>query len=155
MANAEDALAAMGLSIDEVAKADKEITARTKAGNRDRRVCLCGHGVSKHTNFAGTLTCKPSAMFCKCKKIRPVLETSDTRIFLRKTEGAGAMHALSRGIFAAVKAGRDVEWTVELKCDKCGSTQGPIVPSPVTQSGMSTSEATGFDALLCGECRVA
>lgn len=148
-----DALAAMGLTPDEVAEADRKITAKTKAGNRDRRICVCGHAVSKHTTYSGILTCKPSALLCPCKKINPVLESSDTRVFLRKTEGAGAMHALSRGIYAAIQSGKDVKWIVDLKCDRCASTESNVVPVPVTQSGYSAEYATGFDALLCPSCR--
>ena len=148
-----NALAAMGLTPDEVAEADRKITEKTKAGNRDRRICVCGHAVSKHSNYAGVLTCKPSALLCPCKKVHPVLESSDTRVFLRKTEGAGAMHALSRGIYAAIQSGKDVKWIIDLKCDRCGSTEANVVPVPVTQSGYSADYATGFDALLCADCR--
>ena len=148
-----DALSAMGLTPDEVAEADRKITEKTKAGNRDRRICVCGHAVSKHSNYAGILTCKPSALLCPCKKVNPVLESSDTRVFLRKTEGAGAMHALSRGIYAAIQSGKDVKWIIDLKCDRCGSTESNVVPVPVTQSGYAADHATGFDALLCATCR--
>jgi len=75
-------------------------------------------------------------------------------MFLRKTEGAGAMHALSRGLYACIEAGRKVEWVVDLACDKCGATDKRVVPVPVTQSGYLADYATGFDALLCDECRV-
>jgi len=75
-------------------------------------------------------------------------------MFLRKTEGAGAMHALSRGIYAAIEAGRSVEWIVDLVCDKCNAQGKRVVPVPVTQNGFISDYATGFDALLCDDCRV-
>jgi len=149
-----DALAKLGMSLEEVREVDEKLTRKNKA-KRDRRVCLCGHGVSKHTTFNGILVCKPSAMMCPCKRLRPVLEAEDTRMFLRKTEGAGAMHALSRGIYAALEAGRSVEWIVDLTCDKCNATDKRVVPVPVTQNGFLADYATGFDALLCDDCRVA
>lgn len=149
-----DALSKLGMSLDEVREVDEKLTKKNKI-KRDRRVCLCGHAVSKHTTFNGILVCKPSAMMCPCKKIRPVLEADDTRMFLRKTEGAGAMHALSRGLYACIEAGRKVEWIVDLACDKCGATDKRVVPVPVTQNGFLADHATGFDALLCDDCRVA
>lgn len=148
-----DALAMMGLTVEEVQEADRKIIQKTKAGGRDRRICVCGHAVSKHTTYAGILDCKPSALRCPCKKIRPVLEVDDTRVFLRKTEGGGAMHALSRGIYSSIQAGKNVRWTIDLMCDRCGSTANNVVPVPVSQSGSSQDEATGFDALLCPSCR--
>lgn len=148
------ALAAMGLSMEEVLEADKKILDVTKKGRRDRRVCLCGHAVARHSEYAGHLTCKPSAMLCPCKAVKPVLEADDIRAFLRRTEGSGAMHALTRGIAAAVSAGKEVTWLVELKCDKCGQHASNVVPAAVTQSGRLSDSATGFDALICYDCRV-
>lgn len=62
------------------------------------------------------------------------------------------MHALGRGLAAAVTKGFEITWLVEKKCDRCG-TEGPVSPVPVTQRGISTNKATGFDALLCQACR--
>ena len=81
-----NALEAMGLTFEEVQEADRKIVEKAKAGGRDRRICVCGHALSKHTTYSGILTCKPSALLCPCKKIRPVLQCDDTRVFLRKTE---------------------------------------------------------------------
>ncbi len=148
-----DALEAMGLTFDEVEAADKAIVNKSKSGGRDKRICVCGHAVSKHTTYAGILTCKPSAMLCPCKKIHPVLTADDTRMFLRKTEGAGAMHALSRGIYACISAGKGVEWIIELACARCGKNDSKVVPVPVSASGRASDGPTGFDALLCSSCR--
>ena len=150
----DDALKAMGLSFDEVAEADKKLVAKTKTGGRDRRVCVCGHAMTKHTVYSGMVDCKPSALRCPCKKPRAVLEVDDTRVFLRKTEGAGAMHALARGMYSSIHAGKSVKWIIELACDRCGSDKNNVVPVPVTQSGYATDEATGYDALLCPDCRM-
>ena len=145
---------AMGLSMDDVLEADRKILSVTKKGKRDRRICLCGHAVARHSEYAGHLTCKPSAMLCPCKAVKPVIEVDDIRAFLRRTEGAGAMHALTRGIAAAVSSGKEVTWIVELKCDKCGKASSNVVPAAVTQSGRLADGATGYDALICHECRV-
>ena len=146
-------LDALGLSLEEVLEADRKITGATKKGRRDRRVCMCGHAVGRHSEYAGNMTCKPSAMLCPCKAIKPVLEADDIRPFLRKTEGSGAMHALTRGIAAAVSSGKEVVWLIEIKCDKCGSTES-VVPAAVTQNGFLKDSATGFDVLLCHGCRI-
>lgn len=152
---AKDALAMLGISLEEAREVDQALLERSKKGPRDRRVCICGHAMNKHSNYVGIVECKPTAMRCPCKKPRPVLEVEDTRLFLRKTEGAGAMHALARGMYASLSAGREVTWIVDLQCDKCGSTDKQVTPVPVTQSGYSSDEATGFDVLLCHDCRTA
>lgn len=92
-------------------------------------------------------------MECKCKKVRAILTAQDVRPFLRKTEGGGVLHALSQGVRAAIDAGVEIEWLIEQKCDRCG-TAGPVAPTPITQNGVVMNEATGFDAMLCVQCRV-
>lgn len=149
-----DPLAAMGVSLEEALAADKKITDKTRKGVRDRRICVCGHPVARHAEYAGVLTCKPTAMRCPCRKVRPVLEADDIRTFLRKTEGSGMLHALTRGIAASVSSGKKVEWTVALNCDRCGQSEGrKVMPSVVTQGGRITNTATGYDVLLCNVCR--
>jgi hypothetical protein len=143
----------MGLSLEEVLEVDEKLIKDTRRGKKDRRICLCGHPMSRHAEYAGVLSCKPTAMQCPCKKMRPVLEADDVRPFLRKTEGSGAMHALTRGIASAVSTGKMVNWIVDVVCDKCGSTEGGVVPAAVTQTGYLSPSATGFDVLLCGKCR--
>lgn len=137
---------------EEAQAADESLLAR-QGRKRDGRICVCGHPVTRHTLLAGGLVyCKPTKMECPCKASRPVIESSDTRPFLRKTEGPGVLHALGRGIQAALKAGHDVDWLVDKQCDRCG-TEGPVSPVPVTQRGVAVNEPTGFDALLCRKCR--
>lgn len=121
--------------------------------NRDGAICLCGHPRSKHMASSIGYTCSPAKQFCPCKKLRVVAESSDTRYFLRKTLGAGPRHALSQGMKAAVKSGATVVWVGESSCDKCGEEK-PVSPVPVTQGGIEMDEPTGFDVLLCIECRM-
>lgn len=149
--DATNPLTALGMDLDEVLEMDSVL--RTRPSERDGRICICGHGVSKHSELAGAVNCKPSKMDCPCKKIRPVLDAEDTRPFLRKTQGGGPMHALSRGLASLVSSGKQAEWIVDLKCDRCGDQSDRLVPVPVTQSGTAVTEATGFDALLCPKCR--
>jgi len=152
MDSANDALAAMGIDPDEAIAVDESL--RERPGSRDGRVCICGHGVGRHTVEGGAVYCKPARMECLCKKVRPVVDAEDTRPFLRKTAGAGPMHALTRGLAALAALGKKAEWIVPLECDKCGDEARGIVPVPVTQQGIISSEATGFDVLLCPNCRV-
>jgi hypothetical protein len=104
MEPAKDALAAMGMDLNEVLEIDSVL--RTRPAKRDGRICLCGHGLSKHQDLGGYILCKPSKMDCPCKKIRAVIDTDDTRPFLRRTSGAGPLHALSRGLAALAQSGR-------------------------------------------------
>lgn len=152
--SALEALAAMGLTPEDVDRADQELAEQRKMREDiDRSICTCGHAVARHTVSAGAVYCKPARMECPCKRLRPVLETSDTRMFVRKTDGGGAAHALARGIKAAIEKGKSAEWIVDLVCDRCGDTHPNIVPVPVTQTGTAASRATGYDALLCPDCR--
>jgi len=119
--------------------------------NRDGRICICGHPMKRHTEYGGLSTCSPSRLVCPCKKGKPVLEVSDTRVFLRKTRGSGTAHALTQGILAC-KGKHEVKWLVEQRCDRCKS-EGKVSPVPVTQQGIIKDEATGYDVLLCQRCR--
>ena len=146
-----DALAALGLTVEEVQEVDG--TLRQQKFGTDRRVCLCGHGAPKHTEAAGRSMCKPSRYACPCKNLRPVLEAEDVRPFLCRTVGGGAMHALVRGISSLAVRGKNSHWIIELKCDRCQGTDEVVVPVPVTEHGKATTYATGYDALLCQTCR--
>jgi hypothetical protein len=149
--DASDALRALGIDPDSAIQTDNAL--KDRSSDKDKRVCLCGHGMSKHKEIAGVVMCKPSRMDCPCKKSRAVLDVEDTRVFLRRTVGGGMMHALSRGLSALVSSGKSATWIVELKCDRCGSVDEIVSPVPVTQSGHATTYATGYDALLCQSCR--
>lgn len=122
------------------------------SGRKDGRICLCGHSNGRHTVVSGILSCQAAKQFCPCKKLRLVVECSNTRPFLRKTSGAGPLHALSQGISSAIKAGYEIKWLVDMECDKCQKAV-PVSPVPVSQRGVEMDEATGYDALLCRDCR--
>jgi hypothetical protein len=136
---------------EEALEADRKLL--SKPAERDGRICLCGHPMGRHTSVAGITLCKPTRMECPCRASRAVLECDDVRPFLRKTSGAGAMHALGRGIAAASERGKTVTWLVEMKCDRC-KKEGKLSPVPVTKQGSASNEPTGYDALLCAECRL-
>jgi hypothetical protein len=137
-------------SLEEAIKTDAALTAHR---NRDARICACGHPMARHTNVGGIVFCKPTRMECPCKASRAVLEVSDVRMFLRRTDGGGSMHALGRGLQASVVKGCEVSWLIDMQCDRCRKP-GRVSPVPVTQNGYASTYATGFDALLCADCRV-
>lgn len=151
METAREALARLGLDLDEVVEMDQQLIHRQRG---DRRICLCGHSVGRHTEFNGLVNCTVGKMTCPCREVQPVLLAEDTRPFLRKTEGAGKLHALSRGISALAAKGKTVEWIEDaLVCHKCEATGVNLSPVPMTRSGRVADEATGYDALLCETCR--
>jgi hypothetical protein len=121
--------------------------------HRDGGICLCGHPRSKHIEGPLGYTCAPAKQFCPCKKMRIVVESSDTRFFLCKTLGGGARHALSQGMIKATQKGASVVWIETSNCDKCGEEK-PVSPIPVSQRGNEMQEATGYDVLMCRECRL-
>lgn len=149
----KNALQAIGMNLDEVVEIDAGL--RTRPATRDGRICACGHSMTKHTEVGGIVLCKPSKMDCPCKKSRPVLDVEDTRPFLRKTQGPGPMHALSRGLAALLSLGKSADWIIDLVCDKCGKSAGLLSPVSVTKDGRTSETATGYDALLCSKCREA
>lgn len=151
MNSEKNALSALGMTAEEVLKVDDSL--RTRPQQRDGRICICGHGASKHTIYEGIVSCKPSKMDCPCKSLRPVLEADDTRPFLRRTQGAGAMHALSRGLAALISKGKSAEWIIPLVCDKCKEPSGNLSPIPITKNFVAVDYATGIDTLLCPTCR--
>lgn len=146
-----DALAALGMDAKEVLELDD--TLRTRPQHRDGRICICGHGASKHTIYEGIVSCKPSKMDCPCQNLRVVLEAEDTRPFLRRTQGAGAMHALSRGLAALIGKGKSAEWVIPLVCDKCKEPSQTLFPVPITKNFVAVDYPTGIDTLLCPTCR--
>jgi hypothetical protein len=136
----------------DVVEATKDLD--SKRLDRDNRICVCGHPLGRHKpNPRGVIECKPTKMYCSCRTKTPVLKAEDVRDFLFRTVGGGQLHALSRGIQNAVDKGHTVEWLIEPKCEKCGA-EGKVSPTPVTKEGFIKNEPTGFDALLCRECRL-
>jgi hypothetical protein len=141
----------LDFTLEEGQEANEQL-AKSRIG-RDKRVCVCGHPMSRHSlNPRGAVVCKPTAMYCPCKEKRAVLEVEDCRDFLFKTAGSAKFHALGRGITASVEKGHEITWIIDIRCDRCGEEK-PIVPVAVSQNGMTRDEATGYDALLCRECR--
>lgn len=150
MSDAADILKSMGIDPDEAVERDADLSKRQK---KDRRICVCGHAVNRHYEImSGRWACKPSRMDCRCENSRPVLEVEDTRMFLRKTNGPGVEHALSRGMAALYHAGKTAEWIDGPECDACGSSDGPIIPCPISGAKRIAYQETKDNALLCSDC---
>ncbi len=123
-----------------------------RSGRNDKRICICGHSVARHIVDSGIVSCVAGKQPCPCVEIRAVLRAQNTRGFMRKTMGTGVFHALGSAVAQAVQDGVEIEWLIEQKCDKCGA-EGKVSPCAVTRQGIIMDEATGYDKLLCVECR--
>jgi len=142
----------MGFTIEEALEVDEQLRESRKV--KDRRICICGHAMGRHLTEYGINQCRPSALHCACKHVRPVLEAGDTRYFLRKTEGSASFHALGRGLAIAISKGIEVKWLIELACDRCKATNQKLIPVATTQTGVAVDRDTGFNSLLCESCRL-
>ena len=159
--NIDEMFSSMGVDPTEV------VDDRQEQSVTDKRICICGHGASKHKDLddnkykndfgSGVWMCKPNAMDCLCKVPYPVMEVSNTRYFLRRTTGAGKLHALLKGMSALAAKGGTAKWLIELTCAKCkvtGEDKG-ITPVPLNKLGRQTFDglSEGNDTFLCIECR--
>lgn len=151
--SALEALAQIGMTVEELKEAEEELAKVGSKRDRDSRICVCGHRMSAHTVIGGAGFCRPTKMECPCKTPRPVIEAADTRCFNFKTNGSGGLHALARGMLACVERGKSFRWIVPLVCDRCKKEADRLIPCAVSQRGQSMSAATGYDALLCEDCR--
>jgi hypothetical protein len=129
----------------------------------DRRICICGHAMSRHhfNNYEGSHFCKPGQLACPCINPRPVIEVPNTRYFMRKSHGSGAKHALPRGIVASIEAlGEDEfnskrKWLVDPVCDICKEETKyyPVRVTPTGEAITDDAEDQGVTAFMCSECR--
>jgi hypothetical protein len=102
-----------------------------------------------------------------CKENRPVIRVDNARIFLRKTLGPAALHALSQGMADALtpktkknKDGEEVfvpaqniEWLIDLKCDACGEDTPKLIPVCINENGSIMEWSTAKTLLICRKCR--
>lgn len=152
MATGIEILADMGITLEEALEVDEILKAKKP---RDRRVCLCGHGVVRHSDEYGKVQCRANKWNCKCNNIQPVLEVDDTRLYMRKTEGSGVRHALNRGILSAMSKGHEMSWIEGARvCHKCGADDVRVTVVSVSPQGVEQDYDTGYNAFLCDECRM-
>lgn len=152
-----DFLSGMGLRDEDLEETRETMRRASRRSERDGRVCLCGHPMRRHHNTYGLQTCEPSRMRCECARALAVLEVSDTRPWIAKTEGPGVLHALLKGFVAAQSAasrsGKEItaEWVVEVSCHGCGSSED-VVPASVDAAGMISDKSEKLNVLACGKC---
>lgn len=155
--SAFDVLRSMGIDPEEaIAEAEE----REAAPKTDKRICSCGHAISRHyeADLGGDrgirVECSAQKGNCSCKSIDPVLTVEDKRLFLRKTEGPFGGHALTQGIVASAKVGVGVEWIPDaFVCASCGTKEGPLSMTPVYPVVFNVADYdTGVNHLLCGTC---
>lgn len=142
---------------EEVANINKDLAANPR--RNDRRICICGHSFSRHSEITGE--CNPVSFRCKCRRKHPVLEVKNTRYFIARSVGSGEGHALVRGYMASKKAIPDfeesVKWLMELKCEntQCGKPT-KLYPTRTDPNGYRLydhNDDAGFNVILCEECR--
>lgn len=147
MANPFDVLS---VSEEEAAEVLRDVESNPRG--RDSGICICGHPRSKHVGTNIGTVCSPAKHYCPCKKVRVVAEAPNLRLFLYKTTGGGASHALVKGLKKSIDSGLEVEWIGGSICDHC-QRERKVSVVPVSQRGVEMSEPTGYDVLLCDECR--
>lgn len=150
----DDPFARLDVTYEEIKEANKSYEEAMRH-DRDKRICVCGHGMNRHkANIRGRIECKPTAMYCKCRTAYPVLQVEDTRMFLKKTSGHAMAHALLRGMQRAHEKGHSATWLIDSRCDICG-VLAPTMPMIVTEEGKIVKQDidTGRYALMCRECR--
>lgn len=123
--SAREALAMLGLSVEEVEEAVAEAKARRE--NPERHICICGHPKARHyidKDNPEIVVCKPARWGCECGKYHAVLQVQDTRDFLYGTDGPAKQHALSKGIVNALLKQHGVEWLEgTYACSFCETTK--------------------------------
>jgi hypothetical protein len=125
----------------------------------DGLICSCGHAWKYHKAEFGY--CHPGRQDCRCNEFIPVLKVSDTRYFMRKSQGNGKLHALSLGIAAArlskpegelkeeptedskprrAKLPVEMKWNLDICCMKCRSVDVGLSPTMVSLQGQIVYE---------------
>ena len=149
------------LDFDEVAEMNDIF--RSTVRSNDRRICICGHAMSRHRydHIQNKHNCKPGQLTCPCLSPRAVIEVPNTRYFMRKGHGSGSKHALAMGYAASKEAlgeeefSQVVKWLVPANCDICG-TETKYYPVRVTPTGtvlLDTDDDEGVTAFMCPDCR--
>ena len=125
---------------------------KTGIGNPDRQVCICGHPLSRHTNFGASVSCSFARAFCGCRYPFSVLETQDLRPFAFNTSGMGKKHALSKGLYSLHQIGKSARWIIDLTCFRCHVFSSYVIPVALTPD-LRITDSTGEDnAFLCDNC---
>ena len=118
----------------------------------NREICICGHPMRNHSSGERGTSCLSAKTFCPCTMPIPVVRAVDHRYFTKFSRGAGAKHALFQGMYASVKAGREVNWISEPKCFKCGQEAILVRPIPLNRHMKVSFGAGEMNLLACDKC---
>lgn len=145
----------LGLTPEEIESVYKATEKVDRA--KDARVCICGHGATRHKQAYGVSRCQPGRQSCSCAQLQVVLHASDLRSFMCRTTGPGAEHALVKGIAGSERLAEktgiplEIDWVVEVKCQRCGSEDG-VVPAAITSGGFVSDGPERLNVLSCRKC---
>jgi len=126
----------------------------------DKRICICGHQMSKHNEE--TSACKPGRFECPCQRKQAVIEVPDTRYFMSRSLGSGEKHALTRGIFLARQGMGDTfdekaKWLVDMVCENPACKQEtklyPVRCDLDFFRIYDSSKDQGVTMFYCEDCR--
>ena len=157
--NVDDFFNALGITDEQVKESDNRQKSR---GRTDKRLCMCGHGVSKHRwdKDTGLWNCRPNAASCPCKSPTAVIEVTNTKSFLRKTTGGGLSHALMAGLQGMRELDTEKKESfkklVAWACTFCGTEDNTVQPHPLTKEGYRIKDglSLGYDRFVCEACRI-
>ena len=148
------------LDVDQEKLERIEAAVRQAPYRNDKRICICGHQMSKHNEV--TNKCVPARFECPCQRKHPVIEVPDTRYFMSRSLGSGEKHALIRGIFLARQANKAVfdeksKWLVDMVCEnpscKKETQLTPIRCDTDFFRIYDTSKDQGITMFYCEDCR--
>ena len=126
-----------------------DVTSRRKL---NREICICGHPMRRHSASEQGTSCLAAKTFCPCTMPIPVLRANDHRYFTKISRGEGAKHALFQGMYASVKAGKEVNWLSEPMCFKCGKEGLLVRPIPLNRLMKISFGAGEMNLLACDIC---
>jgi hypothetical protein len=136
MPTAREALAFMGYDPDVAIDKHKQLREDSRA---DKRVCRCGHPMSRHKEDQRNDYCSVGRMKCHCSPTnkKAVLTASSLRSFRYRSNGPNEEHAIIRGIADLASKGGTVEIITEaFVCGMpdCGVTEN-LVPVVIQSAG--------------------
>jgi hypothetical protein len=126
MKEAQELALQFGFDLDELKLRDEKLKAPREV---DRRICLCGHAVSRHS-MEENVFCIPARWQCHCRRLKPVMVVEDTRVFVRKSYGYGPDHALLRSLPELAKRGKKGQWLDGLSCVVTGCDAEGVLLTP-------------------------
>ena len=126
-----------------------DVTSRRK---KNREICVCGHPMRLHSSSEQGTSCLAAKTFCPCTMPIPVLRANDHRYFTKISRGAGAKHALFQGMYASIKAGKEVNWLSDPMCFKCGKEGLLVRPIPLNRLMKISFGAGEMNLLACDVC---